>query len=241
MARKKAEEKPEIKLVDRKMVSIDNVEPNPWNPNVQEAEIFRVLAQSLREEGFGEPVLAREMPNGKYQIVNGEHRYRLAIETGMTEIPVAIVEMTDTQAKLATVRRNRTRGGLDTLKTAAILRDMRKRMTDDDIQFRLGYRPEELTEMMTMLNAPFIPYNAAQKAPSEIFEIEVDAPTAKWLDDTLINIAGKREKRFEGRPARKQRGVTKALNLVRGITDEYANQPIESTGSDIEVSLSEGE
>lgn len=219
MAKKQEEAKPEVTMVERKSVPIGDVEPNPWNPNIQDAEIFRVLAQSLKEEGFGEPVLTRRIESGKLQIVNGEHRYRLALETGMTHIPVAIVEMDESNAKLATIRRNKTRGGLDTIKTAGILRDMRKRMSDDEIQLRLGYSSEELTEMMTMLNQPFVPFGGGSKGMPEQFEMEIDNDSARYLDDSLIAIAGKRKKRFEGRPARKSRGLIRALQLALGIPD----------------------
>ncbi len=217
MAKKKQEEPVEVTLVERTSVPIGQVEPNPWNPNVQDAEIFRVLAQSLKEEGFGEPVLTRRLENGKLQIINGEHRYRLALETGMTHIPVAIVQMDDLNAKLATIRRNKTRGGLDTIKTAAILRDMRHRMSDDEITMRLGYSTEELNEMMTLLNTPFVPWGNSNKGMPEHYELEVAQESARFLDDTLIAFAGKREKRFEGRPARKARGLVKALELVTGV------------------------
>lgn len=226
MGKKKVEELKEINLVERTNVPIGSIEPNPWNPNVQDAEIFRVLAQSMKEEGFGEPILVRKLPNGKLQITNGEHRYRLALETGMTHVPVAIVDMSEIDAKLATIRRNRTRGGLDTIKVATIMRDMRKRMSEDEIQLRLGYTPDELNEMMTMLNNPFIPFGGGSKGMPEQYELEVNQEAARFLDDSLITLAGKREKRFEGRPARKARGLVKALEAVLGITiPEEVNAP----------------
>lgn len=212
----KKEELPEVSLVERAIVPIGEVEPNPWNPNVQDAEIYRVLAQSLNEEGFGEPVLVRRIEGGKYQIINGEHRYRLALESGMPEIPVAIVEMDDLNAKLATIRRNKTRGGLDTIKTAGILSDMRKRMNDDEITMRLGYSSEELNEMTTLMNQPILPYGNTNPGMPEKYEIELPQQTAKSLDDTLIALAGKRVQRFEGRPARKSRGLVRALEIVTG-------------------------
>lgn len=212
---KKKEEQPQVKLVERTSLPIKNVHPNPWNPNVQDPEMFRLLAQSLKEEGFGEPVLVRPCPDHEdYQIVNGEHRYQLANETGMEFIPVAVVAMNTTDAKLATIRRNKTRGGLDTLKTAGLLRDMRKRMSDEDINQRLGYNEHELAEMMAMLDQPFIPFGHGKSASLEQYELSMDQDTARWLDDALLVLAGKREKRFEGKQSRKARGLVKAVSLV---------------------------
>ena len=227
MAKKKEEKQVEIKLVERTSIPISQVEPNPWNPNVQDAEIYRVLAQSLNEEGFGEPVLVRWVEeSGKYQIINGEHRYRLAIETGMPYIPVAIVEMGDLDAKLATVRRNKTRGGLDTIKTAGILSDMRKRLTDDEITMRLGYSVDELNELTTILNQPILEYGGTTAGMPERYELEIPKESGEFLDDSLINLAGKRVQRFEGRPARKARGLVKALELVTGKTRDDVEPPV---------------
>ena len=224
---KKKEEKPIVSLVERISVPISMVEPNPWNPNVQDAEIYRVLAESLKEEGFGEPLLVRWLEESeKYQIVNGEHRYRLALETNMPYVPVAVVKMDDLNAKLATIRRNKTRGGLDTIKTAGILSDMRKRMTDDEITMRLGYSSEELNEMSSILNQPILVYGGATAGMPEKYEIEVPQESAKFLDDSLINLAGKRVARFEGRPSRKARGLVKALEMVTGKVTVAVEPPV---------------
>lgn len=212
---KKPDEKPRVKLIERTTLEIGKVHPNEWNPNVQDMERFRLLAQSLKEEGFGEPVLVRPCPEHEdYQIVNGEHRYQLAKETSMEHIPVAVVAMTDTDAKLATVRRNKTRGGLDTIKTAKLLHDMRKRMSDDEIELRLGYNQAELSELMSMLDQPFVPFGHGKSAVLEQYELTMDPDTARFLDNTLLLLAGKRAKRFEGHPSRKARGLAKAVDLV---------------------------
>jgi ParB/RepB/Spo0J family partition protein len=218
VAKKAAAEKFNVKLVERTSLPIKDVHPNVWNPNVQDPEMFRLLAQSLKEEGFGEPVLVRPCPDhDDYEIVNGEHRYQLAVETELTHIPVAVVAMNTTDAKLATVRRNKTRGGLDTLKTAALLRDMRRRMSDDEIELRLGYNEHELSELMMMLDQPFVPFAHGKGNSQEQFELSMDPGTARWLDDALMVMAGKREKRFEGKPSRKARGLVKGLSLCESV------------------------
>lgn len=205
------------KMVERTSLSIDEVSPNPWNPNVQDAEIFRVLAQSLSEEGFGEPVLVRKVTGQPkpYEIVNGEHRYRLALETGMTHLPVAIVDMDVANAKLATLRRNRTRGGLDTIKTAQLLRDMRKRLSIEEIEQRLGYSEADQADLLGMLGAPFVAGGGKGGFTSgEEYELSVPVETGKQLDEMIVAIAGKKATRFEGLKGRKKRGMARALDLL---------------------------
>ena len=205
-------------FVERTNLPIKQIDPNPWNPNVQDAEIFQLLLRSLHEEGFGEPILVRRTPDEPkpYQIVNGEHRYRLALETGMTHVPVAVVDMNVANAKLATLRRNRTRGGLDTIKTAELVRDMRKRLSTEEIAQRLGYSSSEQDELLGVLNAPFVPpgQGGGFGPPTVPFELQCTEEVARWLDSALLELAGKKEARFEGRSSRRRRGVERALKLA---------------------------
>lgn len=207
-----------IKLIDRQIVPINKVHPNPWNPNVQDLEIFRVLGESLKEEGFGEPVLVRrceEPEHDDWEVVNGEHRYRIMIELEETMLPVAIVDLDVVNAKLATLRRNRTRGGLDTIRVAKLMSEMRKRLTDEEIQQRLGYSPLELNELDRVLDVPFTAFGGGSRAAEGLLEIEgVPGDVARWFDETLIALSGKRASRFEGRSSRKVRGLTIAVDKV---------------------------
>ena len=57
-------------------VPIDSVEPNPWNPNEQSPFIHEKTIISVLEKGMVDAVKVRELADG-YQIVDGEHRWRL--------------------------------------------------------------------------------------------------------------------------------------------------------------------
>ncbi len=56
------------------------------------------LTQSVREHGILEPLLVRSLPDNKYELVAGERRYRAATAAGLTEVPVVVKELTDTEA-----------------------------------------------------------------------------------------------------------------------------------------------
>lgn len=209
-----------VDLVERQTIDIGRVHPNQWNPNRQDLEIFRVLGESLKEEGFGEPVLVRPCAtdgHDDYEVVNGEHRYRIMLELEALTLPVVIVDMDDISAKLAMLRRNRTRGGLDTIRVAKLLAEMRKRLSDDEIQQRLGYSPVELNELDAVLEAPFVAFGGGgAHASDDLFEIQVHGDLARWFDETLIMLSGRRASRFEGRASRKVRGMTNVVVLAEG-------------------------
>lgn len=101
---------------------IDWLKPNEYNPNRQSDYEFQLLLKSIREDGMTQPVLC--LPNG--QIVDGEHRWKGCKELGFTEIPVVIVDMSEEQRRVATLRHNLARGSHDIELEADVLRDLQK-------------------------------------------------------------------------------------------------------------------
>ncbi|WP_421915432.1 ParB/RepB/Spo0J family partition protein [Mesorhizobium sp.] len=97
--RPSAPEKPNM-TADGK-VPIEFVIPNPKNPrrHFGDADLTD-LAQSIREHGVVQPVVARPSATqaGRYEIIAGERRWRAAQRAGLTEIPVIIREVNDRTA-----------------------------------------------------------------------------------------------------------------------------------------------
>jgi ParB family chromosome partitioning protein len=56
------------------------------------------LTQSIKEHGILEPLLVRPLADNHYELVAGERRYRAAQGAGLTEVPVVIKELTDSEA-----------------------------------------------------------------------------------------------------------------------------------------------
>lgn len=121
-------------------VRIDEIKPNPWNPNRQSEHDFELLMRSMEEDGFTQPVVcvrlteddfeddriknAGTLAVGDVMIVDGEHRWRAASRLGYETIPVAIAPMGAVQARIATLRHNRARGSEDIELAADVLRDL---------------------------------------------------------------------------------------------------------------------
>jgi ParB family chromosome partitioning protein len=60
-------------------------------------QAMQSLVESVKSEGILQPLLVRPVDE-KYEVVAGERRYRAALESGLTEVPVTVREMTDDQA-----------------------------------------------------------------------------------------------------------------------------------------------
>ncbi len=80
------------------MVKVTLLEPNKEQPrSTFDDEKLNELADSIRENGVLQPILARPLENGGYQIVAGERRWRASRLAGLSEVPVYIKELSDKQ------------------------------------------------------------------------------------------------------------------------------------------------
>ena len=78
---------------------IYKVEPNPDQPRTSfDEEELQALADSIAVHGVIQPLTVREMPNGYYQIIAGERRWRAARIAGLSEVPAVIMEVDDKKA-----------------------------------------------------------------------------------------------------------------------------------------------
>lgn len=89
---------------ETKIVSIDEIKPNPYQPRVDfDDEALMELSQSIRENGLIHPITVRKEQDG-YEIVAGERRYRAMKIAGMIEIPVVVIDADEMQmAEMALV------------------------------------------------------------------------------------------------------------------------------------------
>ena len=75
------------------------VEPNPDQPRREFDETeLQALADSISVHGVIQPLTVREMPNGYFQIIAGERRWRAARMAGLSDVPVVVIEADDRKA-----------------------------------------------------------------------------------------------------------------------------------------------
>ena len=78
------------------MVDLERISPNPDQPRkLFNDDSLKELANSIREKGVIQPILAEDRGDGTYTIVAGERRYRAAKLAGLDEVPVITQELSD--------------------------------------------------------------------------------------------------------------------------------------------------
>ena len=77
-------------------VPLAAIEENPYQPRTAfDEESLVALAASIREMGVLQPVLLRQVGDGRYQLIAGERRLRAAKRAGLNTIPAVIRTTSD--------------------------------------------------------------------------------------------------------------------------------------------------
>ena len=87
------------------ILPIAKVEPRLEQPReIFNEQALQELADSIAQYGLIQPITARRLDSGYYQIIAGERRWRAARLAGLTEVPVRVIDADDRRvAELALV------------------------------------------------------------------------------------------------------------------------------------------
>ena len=98
---------------------IEEVIPNRDQPRKQfDEEALMDLSASIAQHGVLQPLLVRPMPDGSYQLVAGERRWRASRMAGLTEVPVVIRDMNEQEAAELALIENLQREDLNPMEEA---------------------------------------------------------------------------------------------------------------------------
>ena len=101
------------------LLPLQKVEPNPLQPRKTfDDDELASLAESIRLHGIIQPLTVRKLPNGFYQIIAGERRWRAARLAGLGEVPVVILEADDQKAMELALIENLQRQDLNPIEEA---------------------------------------------------------------------------------------------------------------------------
>lgn len=138
-------------------VKMIDIEPNRDQPRKQfDEEALAELSNSIAQHGVLQPLLVRPMPDGGYQLVAGERRWRASRMAGLTEVPVVIRDLTDSQvAELALVE-NLQRENLNPLEEANGYKELSDRFgyTQEKISEIVGKSRSAVANALRLLNLP---------------------------------------------------------------------------------------
>lgn len=138
-------------------LGINEIEPNRDQPRKHfDEEALNELADSIALHGVIQPLLVRPISDGGYQLIAGERRWRASRLAGLTEVPVVIREMTDSEAMELALIENLQREDLNPIEEAEgykLLMDTYS-LTQSEAAERVGKSRPAVANAMRLLSLP---------------------------------------------------------------------------------------
>ena len=134
-------------------IPVGKLTPNPWNPNRMSDVTYAKLRAYVEREGFVEPLIVRPHGDG-YEILGGEHRWRVAQELGYEAVPCVVVKLDDRRAKILSVNLNELKGQTVPDLLADLVHDLSHDLTLEDLATQLPYDLADLHDFTDLLKIP---------------------------------------------------------------------------------------
>ncbi len=138
-------------------LSLMDIEPNKEQARKQFDEAaLSELADSIAQHGVLQPLLVRPLIGGGYQLVAGERRWRASRIAGLTQVPVVIKELSDTEAAVISLIENLQREDLnpveEALGFASLMKDFD--LTQEEAAQRVGKSRPAVANALRLLKLP---------------------------------------------------------------------------------------
>jgi ParB family transcriptional regulator, chromosome partitioning protein len=77
-------------------LAVTSIGPNPYQPRREFDEVqLKELSDSIAASGLLQPIVVRPRPDGRYELIAGERRYRAIQRLGWTTVPAVVKEVDD--------------------------------------------------------------------------------------------------------------------------------------------------
>jgi ParB family transcriptional regulator, chromosome partitioning protein len=136
---------------------VGSIEPNPHQPRTHfDEESLVELAHSIRELGVLQPILVRPLPDGRFQLIAGERRWRAAKRCGLDTIPCVVRTTDDVVSVEQALVENIHRQDLTALEEAAAYLQLIEEfhLTHDDLARRVSKSRAAITNTLRLLQLP---------------------------------------------------------------------------------------
>jgi ParB family chromosome partitioning protein len=137
-------------------LKIGEIEPNREQPREDfDPEKLEALADSIRQHGIIQPLTVREFGD-TFQIVAGERRWRAARIAGLQDVPVRIMELTDSQTMQIALIENLQREDLNPVEEARGYQELidNYSMTQEQLAKIVGRGRSSVANSLRLLTLP---------------------------------------------------------------------------------------
>ena len=139
------------------VLRLTEIEPNRGQARkVVDPSALEELASSITQHGLIQPLVVRRKPNGFYEIIAGERRWRASKMAGLTEVPVIIKEIDDETAALLSLIENLQREDLNPVEEANGYKELMDSFgfTQEEAARKVGKSRTAVANLLRILNLP---------------------------------------------------------------------------------------
>ena len=133
------------------------IKPNPSQPRTNfDTEALAALAASIETTGVVQPLLVRPLPDGSYELVAGERRWRAAQQAGLEKVPAVVRDQAEAERLQAALIENMVREDLNPVEEAracaALVEDLG--LTKEELAKRVGRSRPAVSNLIRLLELP---------------------------------------------------------------------------------------
>lgn len=143
-------------------LKVDQLKPGKYQPRSRmDEESLNELSASIKAQGVMQPILARELPDGGFEIIAGERRWRAAQLAGLTQVPVLVRKVPDNAALAMALIENIQREDLNPLEEAVGIQRLidEFQMTHQTAADAVGRSRSAASNLLRLLKLPEIVQN----------------------------------------------------------------------------------
>ena len=136
---------------------VELIKPNPSQPRTTfEPDALAALAASIEASGVVQPLLVRPLPDGSYELVAGERRWRAAQQAGLEKVPAVVRDQAEAERLQAALIENMVREDLNPVEEAkacaALIEELG--LTKEELARRVGRSRPAVSNLIRLLELP---------------------------------------------------------------------------------------
>ncbi|MCL1855716.1 MAG: ParB/RepB/Spo0J family partition protein [Clostridia bacterium] len=139
------------------IVALDKLKANPGQPRKTfDKEELAELADSIRQQGIIQPIIAEDAGDGTYTIIAGERRARAARLAGLKEAPVILRKYSDEKRMVVSLIENIQRSNLNPIEEAAAYKQLMdiEKLSQDEAAAKVGKNRATVANALRLLKLP---------------------------------------------------------------------------------------
>ncbi|MCA6451304.1 MAG: ParB/RepB/Spo0J family partition protein [Chitinophagaceae bacterium] len=138
-------------------IPLSDIQINPKQPRRDFDETaLNELAASIKLHDIIQPLTVSKLPNGKYQLIAGERRFRASKIAGLKDVPAYIRQANDQQLLELALLENLQREDLNAVEIALSYKRMMEELdyTQEQVAERMGKERSTVTNYLRLLKLP---------------------------------------------------------------------------------------